>query len=171
MREASRGAFAVGEEGITWTCKTCEEVNSLDLPICSVCGTPFADLLRPEETEREARDPNTVALMSLFWPGAGHAYLGLWAQALARGIVSLWVVVVAIVSGVEGGIGFMTLTFGALAFGLWAIAAHDAYREATGARALVILKQGYFLWVVLGILMLMMAMLVVQGLQASTVPN
>jgi hypothetical protein len=81
------------------------------------------------------RDPGTVTLMSLFFPGAGHAYLGLWPQAIARGVI------------------------GALVG--WALSAHDAYREATGRRYAVILKDRGFLFVVLGILLLLTAMVIV----------
>ena len=161
------GAISVGRDGITWTCKECDTANPFDTQDCSVCGTPFAALLRDPEPDLPTRDPNTVALISLFFPGAGHGYLGLWGQAISRGIVSAWVMLVAIVAGVQGGIGLMSLMFGAIAFVLWLVAAHDAYREATGASDEILLKQGYFLWVVLGILGLMMAMFVLQALQAN----
>lgn len=164
----SSGAITVGSDGITWTCKGCDTANPFDSQNCSVCGTPFGDLLRDPPPERPARDPNTVALISLFFPGAGHGYLGLWGQAVSRGILSVWVMLVAVVAGVQGGIGLMSVLFGAIAFVLWLVAAHDAYREATGASAEVLLKQGYFLWVVLGILALMMGMFVMQALQASS---
>jgi hypothetical protein len=163
----SSGAISVGRDGITWTCKECDTTNPFDSQDCSVCGTPFAALLREPEAELPTRDPNTVALISLFFPGAGHGYLGLWGQAISRGIVSAWVMLVTIVAGVQGGIGLMSLMFGTIAFVLWLVSAHDAYREATGASREVLLKQGYFLWVVLGILGLMMAMFVMQALQAN----
>ncbi|MGH2702060.1 MAG: hypothetical protein ACRDJ2_09840 [Actinomycetota bacterium] len=163
----SSGAITVGKDGITWTCKECDTANPFDAQECSVCGTPFGALLREPEPERPTRDPNAVALISLFFPGAGHGYLGLWGQAIARAIVSAWVMLVTIVAGVQGGVGFMTFLFGAIAFGLWLVAAHDAYREATGATGEVLLKNGYFLWVVLGILALMMGMFVMQALQAN----
>lgn len=164
----SSGAINVGRDGITWTCKECDTANPFDSQDCSVCGTPFGALLRDPERERPTRDPNTVALISLFFPGAGHGYLGLWGQAISRGIVSAWVMLVAIVAGVQGGIGLMSLMFGAIAFVLWLVAANDAYREATGASGEILLKQGYFLWVVLGILALMMGMFVMQALQANS---
>lgn len=166
---ASVGPITVGEDGITWTCKECDAANPFDAQECSVCGTSFGDLLREPEPERPARDPNTVALISLFFPGAGHGYLGLWGQAIARAIVSAWVMLVTIVAGLQSGVGFMTVLFGAIALALWLVAAHDAYREASGARGEVLLKQGYFLWVVLGILALMMGMFVMQALQANAV--
>ncbi len=164
---ASVGPITVGTDGITWTCRECDTANPFDASECSVCFTPFADLLREPEPERPQRDPNTVALIALFFPGAGHGYLGLWGQAIARAIVSAWVMLVTIVAGVQSGIGFMTVLFGAIAFALWLVAAHDAYREAGGATSEILLKQGYFLWVVLGILALMMGMFVMQALQAS----
>ena len=60
----------------------------------------------------------------------------------------------------------LPLLFGVIAFALWLIAAHDAYREATGASSAVILKPRYFLYVVLGLLLLLLALLVLQGLEA-----
>ena len=160
-------AFLVGADGISWTCKQCETVNSLETDTCSVCGTSFADLLRPPGPDKLKRDPNTVALISLFWPGAGHAYIGEWGQAIARAVVSLWVLIVTAVSLVQTGVGAMATIFGGVAFGLWAVAAHDAYQEAGNAPGKVILRPRYFLWLVLGLLVLLMGMLVVQGLQAS----
>src|SRR5687768_16998688 len=79
-----RGAFTVTEEGIRWTCQRCEAENPLEESICAVCGTTFADSMRPP-VERPVRDPNTVAMFSLFFPGAGHWYLGLKGSAVARG--------------------------------------------------------------------------------------
>lgn len=159
--------FLVDADGISWACKHCETVNSMETEICSVCGMSLADLLRPPGPERPKRDPNTVALISLFWPGAGHGYIGQWGQAIARAVVSLWVLIVAAVSLVQGGIGAMATIFGGVAFALWAIAAHDAFQEASNAPGRVILRPRYFLWLVLGLLVLLMGMLMVQGLQAN----
>jgi hypothetical protein len=160
-------SFSVGADGISWACKHCETVNSLESEVCSVCGMSFAELLRPPAPAKPKRDPNTVALISLFWPGAGHGYLGEWGQAIARGVVSFWVLIVTAVSYAQSGIGAMTTIFGTIGFGLWVVAAHDSFQEASNARDKVILKQKYFLWIVLGLLVLLMGMLLMQGLQAS----
>jgi hypothetical protein len=157
----------VGADGINWACKNCDTVNSMDTDTCSVCGMSFADLLRPPPPDRPKRDPNTVALISLFWPGAGHGYIGNWGQAIARAVVSFWVLIVTAVSYGQSGIGAMTTIFGGIAFGLWAIAAHDSYQEASNAPSKVILRPKYFLWLVLGLLVLLMGMLLMQGLQAN----
>ena len=160
-------AILVGADGISWACKHCETVNSIEIETCSVCGMSFADLLRPPSPDKPKRDPNMVALISLFWPGAGHGYIGQWGQAIARAVVSMWVLTVAAVSLVQSGIGAMATIFGGVAFALWAVAAHDAFQEASNAPSRVILRPKYFLWLVLGLLVLLMGMLMVQGFQAS----
>lgn len=160
-----RGAFTVTEAGITWKCTRCDTENPLEATVCSVCGTTFADSIRPP-AERPNRDPNTVALYSLFFPGAGHWYLGLKAAAVARGIVSLWVVLIALLAAVAGQ-ALMAVTFALVAFALWGVAAHDAYREARGEAKSVLLKGRSFVYVVLGLLFLVGVLLVTAALRAN----
>jgi ribosomal protein L40E len=165
---ASGRAFAVSAEGITWTCPTCETPNPIDADTCSVCGTTFAQMVHPER-EIADKDPNTAALISLFFPGAGHAYLGLWADAIARGVLSVWVVLVAVVAafaGEQASGRLVTIMFAAVAFGLWAVGAHDAYRAARKERDRVILKGRGFLFLVLGLLGLLLLVLVGSALGA-----
>lgn len=152
-----RGAFRATGGEITWTCTVCEEVNPLEAVVCSVCGAPFALTVRPEGPERPARDPNQTALISLFFPGAGHAYLGLWGQAIARGVMSVWVATTALVAAITKGpnAGALTVTFGLAALLLWLVAAHDAFREARGEQALVLLKGRRFLWLTIALLGIM----------------
>ena len=159
--------LGVGTGGINWACKHCETVNSIETQECSSCGMPFADLLRPPAVVRPKREPNMVALISLFWPGAGHGYLGDWGQAISRGIVSFWVLVVAAVAYAQSGLGVMTLLFGAISFGFWAVTAHDAFQEASNAPNKVILRGKYLVYLVVGILFLLMGTLVIEGLQAN----
>lgn len=161
----THGAFTVREHGVVWTCDRCDTENPLDSPVCSVCGTSFADVMRPP-VERVERDPGTAALISLFFPGAGHGYLGMWGQAIARGVLSLWVLFVVLVSVLQrsGGSTLIAIVFGLAAFALWALAAHDAYREAQNQSGAVILKGKVFLYLVLGLLALLMILLVSTGL-------
>ena len=167
-RSEGSGAFTVTEAGITWKCDRCETTNPLEAQVCSVCGTTFAEVVRPKESRPE-RDPNMVALISLFLPGAGHMYLHLWPQGIARAIVSLWVVSVVVVSLMAGGAknaATVPATFGLVATALWVLGAHDAYREARGESNQVILKGRVFLYLVLGLLMLLFFLLVSAGLSA-----
>ena len=165
---AQKGAFVVTETGITWKCERCETPNPLEAQVCSVCGTTFADVVRPKDTRPE-RDPNTAALVSLFLPGAGHMYLHLWPQGIARAIVNLWVAGVFLVAALAGGQSKATtlaVTFGAIATALWGINAHDAWREARSEGDQAILKGRIFLYLVLGLLMLLFILLVSAGLSA-----
>lgn len=146
---------------ISWTCVRCDTVNAFDVNVCVVCGAKFADTIRPPEEPRPARDPNKTALISLFLPGAGHAYLGLWGEGFARAVISIWVVLVAVFAAAQdvAQARIMAALFGMVATGLWMIAAHDAYREASAMSHSVILKRRVFLYLVLGLLMLSIIMI------------
>lgn len=163
------GAFTVREKGVVWTCDRCDNENPLDSPVCEVCGTSFAEVMRPK-VERVERDPGTAALISLFFPGAGHAYLGMWGQAIARGVLSLWVLFVVLVSVLQRGAGSSLIAgvFGLAGFALWGVAAHDAYREAQHQESAVLLKGKMFLYLVLGLLALLMILLVTAGLSGRS---
>ncbi|MDQ4065442.1 MAG: hypothetical protein M3161_05290 [Actinomycetota bacterium] len=140
-------------------------MNPIDVQVCAVCGATFSDLMNPKPARVE-RDPNTVALYSLFFPGAGHWYLQMRGQAIARGVLSVWVVLVAIIGGVIGS-GALAIPFGIAAFALWILAAHDAYREAQGDSRAVILKGRTFVYLVMALLMLMVVLLVAAGVRAG----
>ncbi len=150
-----RGPFVVTAEEILWQCAICGQSHPLHADRCSVCGAAFADVLR-SEPERPQRDPNTAALLSLFLPGAGHGYVGLWGQAVARGVLSAFSVMAFLVTASSGGNSMpIAMVFGAVAFGVWAAAAHDAYREATGDGDQVLLTGKRVLYLVLGLLALL----------------
>jgi hypothetical protein len=163
-----RGAFKVKQEGIVWTCKSCDNENPLALQVCSVCGTAFADTIRDKEDARPERDPGTVAMLSLFMPGAGHAYMGMWGQAIARGILQLWVLFTALMGALQkGSSSLIVIVFGLSAVAFWVLAAHDAYREATHEPNSVILKGRMFMYVVLALLMLLIVLLMGAGMKAA----
>ncbi|MDQ5816446.1 MAG: hypothetical protein M3516_09170 [Actinomycetota bacterium] len=156
-------SFKVTDSGISWACRMCETENPLAVSTCSVCGSTFAQTLKEPEEKVIKRDPGTVTLISMFLPGAGHAYLGLWPQAIARAVISFLVVAVTVLAAVAPGSQSKALAgvFFMVSFGWWAVTAHDAYREATHRHYAVILKDRSFLFVVLGILLLLTAMVVV----------
>lgn len=153
------------EEGITWKCSRCDTENPLDASVCSVCGTTFADSIRPP-VDRPDRDPNTVALYSLFFPGAGHWWMGMKAAGAARAVVSVWVISVALFAALAKQF-LMAVIFAIASFALWGIAAHDAYREARGEPRLVLLQSRRFVYVVLGLLFLVGLLLVTSAIKVS----
>jgi len=150
-------AFEVSEAGIRWICATCATPNSLDAPACSACGTTFAETVRPAPQRKEG-DPGKAALFSLFFPGAGHAYLGLWGQAVARAVLSSWVLLVTLVGMLDRDVPgslVMAALFGVVALALWLVSAHDAFREATHDDGKVLLRGRRYLYVVLGLMALL----------------
>ena len=166
-------AFQVSEEGIKWVCATCGTPNSIDASACATCGATFADTVRPK-VERPQRDPAKAALFSLFFPGAGHAYVGMWGQAVARGILSAWLLLVTLVGLLDKkvpGSLFMATIFGLAAFGLWLITAHDAFREASNDTNLVVLKGKRFLYVVLGLMALLFVVMFAAMMSARSTVN
>ena len=169
LKPQTAGAFTVTDAGITWLCPHCDTKNPLVAQLCSVCGTPFAEVVQPK-VEKPKKDPNTAALLSLLLPGAGHAYIGSIGQAIARGVLSVWVVSVILLSlfaGGKGNSGLVVIVFGLVATALWMVGAHDAYREARGETKSVILKGKLFLYVTLGLLMLLFVLLVGASFQAT----
>jgi hypothetical protein len=58
--------------------------------------------------------------------------------------------------------------FGVVAFVLWLISAHDAFREARNEGAQALLKGRVFLWVTLGLLGFLFTMIVAAGLSARS---
>jgi hypothetical protein len=164
-----QGTFQVSEAGITWTCLRCDSINAMEESACTVCGTIFADAIKPEEDKGPPKDANKAAMWSLMMPGAGHAYLGMWADGVARAIISIWVVAVTIFSASQGGgqASVMSLMFGLVSTGLWVVSAHDAYREASGFSKLVLLKRKTFLYLVLGLLLLSIVMIFATAISAG----
>ena len=166
------GVFRVEEGGgVSWQCSQCATTNSLDADVCPACGTSFVTTMKPDEPIGPERDPGTAAMLSLFMPGAGHGYLGLWGQAVSRATLGLWVSGIVLLAGLQegAGSGLIAIVFGAASFGLWIVTAHDAYREAGHDSGAVILKGRTFLFTVLGLLLMLLGMLVVSGLRASAV--
>jgi ribosomal protein L40E len=162
------GSFRISEDGITWICSVCDAENPIDALTCSVCGTTFARAIQPQEASTVHGDPGNAALYSLFLPGAGHAYLGLWPQAVARAVLSTWVVGIVVLAVIAKGAGstLVAITFGVVAFGLWLVAAHDAYREARHEPTQVLLRGRIFVYLVMGLLGLLFLMLVTTILRA-----
>ena len=117
----------------------------------AVCDATFADLIHGPRRELPVRDAGTVAILSLVLPGAGHAYLGLWAEGVARAVLSIWAVTAFLAFALAGPRVLVAGFFGTVSLLLWAVSAHDAYRQARGEAASVILAGRAFLWVVLGL--------------------
>jgi hypothetical protein len=140
-RAPDAGRLLVSDGGIAWTCARCETVNALERRTCSACGAPFGASVQTAQ-DRPPRDPTSVIVMSCAFPGAGHAYLGLWGQALARGVAGLWTLLMVITSVAVGSPPLAAL-FATATLALWVVSGHDAYREAVAQpRAVLLTTRG-----------------------------
>ncbi len=168
--ETTRGPFTVSERGVTWTCATCGSVNPMETEICSACGSTLHRTLSPDDGgPRKQRDPRLTAMVSLAYPGVGHAYLGMWGQAIARVTIATWMLA-AVIAGLSveaAGARVLAVVFVLIAVGMWGVSAHDAFREAQNQQRLTILKGRAFLYLVVGLLALLFLQLFL-GAQAGT---
>ena len=166
--ETDTTGFEVTEEGVRWVCVTCGTPNNLEATECAVCGMAFAEILRPKPARPEG-DPGKAALYSLLFPGAGHGYLRMWGQAIARAVLSVWVLLVTLVGildqDVPGSLAMATI-FGVAALALWVITAHDAFQEASHDESKVLLRGRRFLYVVLGLMALLFVVMLVALMSA-----
>jgi hypothetical protein len=165
-----RGPFTVSDRGVTWACATCGSVNAMESEICSACGSTLHATLAPDEDgNRKDRDPRLTAMVSLAYPGVGHAYLGMWGQAVARVTIATWILA-AVIAGLSveaAGARVLAVVFVLVALGMWGVSAHDAYREAQRQQRLTILKGRMFLYLVVGLLALLFVQLFL-GAQAGS---
>ncbi len=77
-----------------WTCTICGAVNPVAEDVCRDCGTSLFDSLRRSEGDArqqalQDKSSNVAAALSLV-PGAGHFYLGMVGQGVARFILFIW---------------------------------------------------------------------------------
>jgi hypothetical protein len=108
-----------------------------------------------------------TALLSLLLPGIGHAYVGKWGEAVARAVMGLWVLCMALIALVGQGPGApMSIMFTAVAGALWAVGSHDAYREAAGDPGAALLRGRSLLGVFLGLMGLSIVAVMVSTLSA-----
>jgi Double zinc ribbon len=158
---ASSGAPTADRPGAaTWPCPTCGTDNPIELDVCAVCGTPFAQLLRQEE-ERPTVSPRDAFLWSLTFPGVGHAKIGRAADGIARGtlfVLTFGLALVIVLSGVSTPPVFAVVVLLLLsAMVLYLGSAAEAYRMAEGGSPFVSART--LLWATVALIMVAVSLL------------
>jgi ribosomal protein L40E len=156
-------ASGTGEDGrveATWPCPTCGSANPIEVDVCRVCGTSFAQLLRQQE-ERPAIPAREAFLWSLTFPGVGHAKLGRGPDGIARGtlfVLTFGLTLVIVLSGVSTGPVFaVVLLLLVSALTIYLGSAAEAYRIAEGGGPFVSARA--LLWATVALIMLSVALL------------
>jgi hypothetical protein len=144
----------------TWPCPTCGSPNPIEVDLCRVCGTSFAQLLRQQE-EPPTVSPRDAFLWSLTFPGVGHAKLGRAADGIARGtlfVLTFGLTLVIVLSGVSSGpvFGVVALLL-VSALTLYLGSAAEAYRIAEGGAPFVSARA--LLWATVALIMVSVALL------------
>jgi hypothetical protein len=153
----------------TWPCPTCGSPNPIELDLCAVCGTSFAQLLRQEE-DRPRVSPRDAFLWSLTFPGVGHAKAGRSADGIARGtlfVLTFGLALVIVVSGVSTPPIFAVVALLLLtALTLYLGSAAEAYRIAGGGTPFVSARA--LLWATVALIMVAVALLAMSVVTVNT---
>jgi hypothetical protein len=153
----------------TWPCPTCGSQNPIELDLCGVCGTSFAQLLRHEEGASTVT-PRDAFLWSLTFPGVGHAKAGRAADGIARGtlfVLTFGLTLVIVVSGVSSGPVFGVVTILLVsALALYLGSAFEAYRIADGGAPF--LSARALLWATVALIMISVGLLAMSVVTVSS---
>jgi len=119
--------------GAGWTCSVCGAVNPVAEDVCRDCGTSLFDSLRRSEGDArqetlENKSSNVAAALSLV-PGAGHFYLGMVGQGVARFILfTWWFGLAAVLPDSRGPVALVRVLLFLGAMALILVSALDSYR-------------------------------------------
>ena len=144
----------------TWPCPTCGSLNPLELDVCTVCGTSFAQLLRQDEPLPTV-SPRDAFLWSLTFPGVGHAKAGRAPDGIARGtlfVLTFGLALVIVLSGVSSPPVFAVVALLLCsAITIYLGSAAEAYRIADGGTTFV--SSRALLWATVALIMIAVSLL------------
>lgn len=133
----SDGVHRRGDE-LYWTCPACQATNAMTHTSCPVCGTSMAVLFGATKKRGPKRTGPAVVALSAVLPGAGHAYAGKAADAVARGVLFVWTATIGIYlltrDTARGGGVFKAIggVFAITAAGTWVLSMLEAQRLSQG---------------------------------------
>ena len=151
-----------------WPCSVCGAENPIALDVCTVCGTPFAQVMRTD-AERPRVDPRDAVIRSLIFPGLGHRAVGRPVDGLARGVLfavtfGLGILLAIAAAGSAALVGAFVL-FLVAGIGVYVMSAIEARRLAMGGSLLV--PTQVLMWVIVGVVFLGITLLVLGVVTAT----
>ncbi len=165
---------AAGEEersshaAAAWPCPTCGSQNPIELDVCGVCGTSFAQLLRQDEPGPTI-SPRDAFLWSLVFPGVGHAKAGRAGDGIARGtlfVLTFGLALVVVLSGVSSAPVFAVVALLLIsALTIYLGSAAEAYRIADGGSPFVSAR--VLLWATVALIMISVSLLAMSVVTVS----
>lgn len=122
-----------------WTCPACDAVNPLAVANCARCGSAFTSFFPTETVSQPARVSGNAAIgLSAVLPGAGHWAFRDVPGSIARGLLYLWSVGIAVMllarppasaRGLVRGVG---VCFALSAAGIWLMSMLETLRLVAG---------------------------------------
>jgi Double zinc ribbon len=159
-RPAGEGEERGDRAAAAWPCPTCGSQNPIELDVCGVCGTSFAQLLRQDEPGPTV-SPRDAFLWSLTFPGVGHAKAGRAADGIARGtlfVLTFGLALVVVLSGVSSPPVFAVVALLLVsALTIYLGSAAEAYRIAEGGSPFVSAR--VLLWATVVLIMISVSLL------------
>jgi hypothetical protein len=159
-RPSGERTAAEGARAAMWPCPTCGSMNPLELDVCTVCGTSFAQLLRQDDPV-PAVSPRDAFLWSLTFPGVGHAKAGRAPDGIARGtlfVLTFGLALVIVLSGVSSPPVFAVVALLLVsAITIYLGSAAEAYRIADGGTTFV--SSRALLWATVALIMIAVSLL------------
>ncbi|HEY6566581.1 MAG TPA: hypothetical protein VI341_03600 [Actinomycetota bacterium] len=140
----------------------------MELDVCEVCGTSFAAMMRQDEAPVRT-DPREAVKWSLIFPGLGHRKAGRGPDGLARGVLFVLVLSMAILTGLSGlsspvGVGIF-LFYAVTSVVVYVGSAVEASRIAQGGEPFISARQ--LLWVTVALILGSVALLAMSAVFAA----
>jgi hypothetical protein len=151
-----------------WPCSVCGAENPIELEVCAVCGTPFAQVMR-SEVDRPRIDPRDAVIRSLIFPGLGHRAVGRPVDGLARGVLFTVTfglgVLLAVAAAGSGALTVAFVLFIVAGIAVYAMSAVEAHRLAAGGSLLV--PTNVLMWTIVGVVFVGVSLLVLGAVTAT----
>jgi len=151
-----------------WPCSVCGAENPIALDMCSVCGTPFAQMMRGS-VDAPSLEPRDAVVRSLIFPGLGHRALGRNVDGFARGVLFAVTfglgLLLAIAAGGSAPLVAAFVLFLVAGIGVYVMCAIEAYRLASGGQLLV--PTHILMWVLAGVVVVGITLLVIGAVSAT----
>jgi hypothetical protein len=156
---------------VMWPCPSCQTENPIESNVCSVCGAPFGDLFKQDEAPPQI-EPKVAFRRSLAFPGLGHRAIGRGGEGLARAVLFVMCMLIALVAALSGvgtgAVAAVVVLFGGLGALVYVGTAYEASKMAAGAPPF--LTSRAIVWIVGGVLLsavLMLTILIMVAARSS----
>lgn len=124
-----------------WTCPACDAVNPLEAPACARCGSAFTSFFPNEPAQQPSRvSANAATALTAVLPGAGHWAFRDAPAAIARGLLYLWSLGIAVMLLARPPMSARTLVrgvgvcFALSAAAIWLLSMLETMRLVAGDR-------------------------------------